>query len=136
MITSDPFFNGRRQQLAVLAAFHKIPAMYDSRDYTDAGGLMSYAPNLPDAFRQAGVYAGRILKGEKPGDLPVQAPTKYELVINLQTARMLGLEVPATLVPVGNSGSDILVVQAAQNWHGQRLTDSLDCARNWRVLLQ
>jgi putative tryptophan/tyrosine transport system substrate-binding protein len=73
---SDPLFSSRRQQFSVLAAYHKIPAMYDGREFTDAGGLMSYAPNAADAFRQAGIYTGRILKGEQPANLP--SPTVHE----------------------------------------------------------
>jgi putative tryptophan/tyrosine transport system substrate-binding protein len=94
----DPFFYTRRVQLAVLAARRVVPAIYAVRDYADAGGLMSYGSNVSDAFRQVGVYAGRILKGDKPGDLPVVLPTKFELVINLPTAMSLGLDVTPALL--------------------------------------
>src|SRR6476620_8623676 len=92
-----PFSTDRRVQLAILAAFHKIPTAYPWRDFVDAGGLMSYGASLRDAYRQAGVYVGRILKGTKPAELPVLQSTKYELVINASTARMLGLSVPPGL---------------------------------------
>jgi putative ABC transport system substrate-binding protein len=91
-------FNARRVQLALLAAYYKVPAAYSLRDYTEAGGLMSYGTKATDAYRQVGVYTGRILKGAKPGDLPVVQASKFELVINQQTARMLGLTVPPTLL--------------------------------------
>jgi len=97
-VAGDPFFSGRRVQLAQLTAFHRLPATYALRDYAEAGGLMSYGPSIKDEFRQIGVYTGRILKGAKPADLPVVQPNKFELVINAGTARMLGLIVPPTLL--------------------------------------
>jgi putative ABC transport system substrate-binding protein len=94
----DPFLNSRRVQLAQLATHHMIPAAYSARDIVEVGGLMSYGTNITDAFRQVGVYTGRILKGAKPLDLPVVQATKFELVINAHTARMLGLTVPDRLL--------------------------------------
>jgi putative ABC transport system substrate-binding protein len=99
-VATTPFLNGRRVQLAQLAAFHRLPATYALRDYVEAGGLMSYGSNIVDGFRQVGIYAGRILKGAKPADLPVVRANKFELVINAQTARMLGLVVPPSLLAI------------------------------------
>jgi putative ABC transport system substrate-binding protein len=97
-VAPDAFFTSRRVQLALLGMLHRIPTIHSIRPFVEAGGLMSYGTNLTDAYRQTGSYTGRILNGAKPADLPIVRPTKFELVINTETARLLGLTVPPTLL--------------------------------------
>jgi len=102
-VAGDAFFNSRRVQFATLATHHRIPAAYPDRDVVAVGGLMSYGTDIAEMYRQAGIYTGNILKGAKPADLPVVQSTKFEFVINVQTARLLGIEVPETLLAIADS---------------------------------
>jgi len=102
LVTADPLFSSRRVQIVALAAHYRVPTIYPWRESVDAGGLLSYGTNLADADRQAGIYTGRVRKGEKPTDLPVMQATKFEFVINLHTAELLGLDVPATLLAIAD----------------------------------
>ena len=97
-VLSTPLFDGERGRLVDLAAKNRLPTVYSFRTYVEAGGLMSYGPNIADSFRRAATYVDKILKGAKPGDVPVEQPTKFELVINLKTAKALGLTIPPSLL--------------------------------------
>src|SRR5207247_3587249 len=105
VIAVDSFFTARREQLGQFALRHRVPAIYQSRDFAEAGGVMSYGGSLADGFRLVGVYTGRILKGDKPADLPVQQITKVELIVRVKTAKALGLEVPPTPLARGDEVS-------------------------------
>jgi putative ABC transport system substrate-binding protein len=98
LVQADPFLTARREQIVALAAFRAVPAMYQWREFPTIGGLMSYGTSLADAYRQVGIYAGKILKGAKPADLPVQQSVKVELILNLKTAKTLGLSFPLSLL--------------------------------------
>ena len=98
LVAADPFFDTQKNRIIAFAAQHRLPTIYQFREYAQAGGLISYGISLEDGYRQAGNYVGRVLKGEKPAELPVIRSVKFELVINLKTARALGLEIPASLL--------------------------------------
>jgi putative ABC transport system substrate-binding protein len=102
LVGNDVFFTNRREQIVALAAYHAVPTIYAFRQYAESGGLMSYSTNLIEVYRQVGVYVGRVLKGENPVNLPVVQPTKFELVINLKTAKALGLTVPPSLLAIAD----------------------------------
>jgi putative ABC transport system substrate-binding protein len=102
LVSPSSFFSSQRMEIIALAAQHRVPALYFDRDFAEAGGLMSYGPNIPTFYRQLGNYAGRILSGQKPGDLPVSRATRSEFLINLKTAKALGLIIPQTLLAIAD----------------------------------
>ena len=102
LVTADPFFDTRRERIVALAAQFKLPTMYQFRDYVAAGGLMSYGVSISDGYRQVGVYTGQVLKGAKPADLPIQQSVRFEFVINMKTAKALGLSIPDKLLALAD----------------------------------
>jgi putative ABC transport system substrate-binding protein len=102
LISPDPFVTSRRAQIVTLAARHALPAIYPYRNFAEIGGLVSYGPDFVKVYQQTGIYTSRVLKGEKPADLPVVQPTKFELVVNLNTAKALGIAVPNTLLALAD----------------------------------
>lgn len=118
IVSTDPFFVSRLHQIIVLAAYHKIPTIYDRREFIVAGGLVSYGTHLSDAYRQIGVYAGRIIKGSKPSDLPVIQPTRFELVINQKTAKALGLMMPDKLLALAAAERKELIMAVRTECRG------------------
>jgi putative tryptophan/tyrosine transport system substrate-binding protein len=102
VLANDPFFGAKRDQLVALAARYSVPMMYWQQEFAAAGGLISYGPNFADGYRQGGVYVGLVLRGEKPADLPIVQPTKFEMVVNLKTAKALGITVPPSLLALAD----------------------------------